>query len=291
MNPEKGNLNPSENLDSPGLEEEENLDTATPENIFTKEESAAVYKHAKKIAAEDTANLAKQRETMGLEQPELDAPENNVEQEGIIESTASFNEATESKEGLADGIFSNAIDSGDFTTAGEWLFTNRTKIKHDVGQEFLDRASGKLFEELLKSGNLDLAASMISMHDNDEVRQNMRSKLAQTRQAKGQETETPENNVEQEGIIESTASFNEAVDEGRLEEAAAWLMIAKEKPNYDARWADHRSKKIFDKARESKNWSLAKQMVELGNGEDAKTGRKGALEKLLKEEGLSYDQI
>ncbi|MBT4209871.1 MAG: hypothetical protein HOE19_03090 [Candidatus Komeilibacteria bacterium] len=87
-------------------------------------------------------------------------------------------------ESLDDFAFIEALDNDDFVTSGKWLFANKTKINHSGGQEFLDRASGKLFEELLKSGNLDLAASMISINANDEVRQNMRAKLAQARQAK-----------------------------------------------------------------------------------------------------------
>ena len=94
--------------------------------------------------------------------------------------------------------------------------------------------------------------------------------------------------LEKHGKIEDTATFQETISLGNLDIAANWLIANANNEKYDARWLDHRSRELFKAARQAKNWSLAKQMVELASNQDDIAGRRKVLEQ---ESGLLYEQI
>lgn len=88
------------------------------------------------------------------------------------------NKSHESQEKSADlAIFAQMIDSGDLPSAGEWLFENKTELQAGGAQNFLNSASSKLFDEFMKTDNLELALKMISMNDDDQTRQEMRRRI------------------------------------------------------------------------------------------------------------------
>jgi len=153
--------------------------------------------------------------------------------------------------------------------------------------------------ELVGEGNTDLEKNLDSKIPDNSDKSNYEQELkkseaqdaealAAQRQAMGLEAVENEASVEQESTIENTSSFQEAISSGRLEEAAKWILDNRNNEKYDSRWLDHRSRELFKAARQTKNWPLAKQMAELGNGQDAIEGRRKVLEQ---ESGLKYEQI
>jgi len=99
--------------------------------------------------------------------------------------------------------------------------------------------------------------------------------------------EDPQNNkIERGSKIENTSSFQEAIEQGNLEEAENWLI--ENKDNYDARWLDHRSLELFRAYRAKMDYVSAKKMVELADSEVNITNRRN---KLAEEAGIPYEEI
>lgn len=90
--------------------------------------------------------------------------------------------------------------------------------------------------------------------------------------------------------IKNTASFQEAITAGNLEQAEAWLdnIKATRPENYDDRWIDHREREIFKSYCEKQDWFGAKRIVESSLKEDSKSGRK---ERLAQLSGQAYESI
>lgn len=90
--------------------------------------------------------------------------------------------------------------------------------------------------------------------------------------------------------IKNTASFQEAITAGNLEQAEAWLYEAKikQEAKYDERWFDHREREIFKAYCEKQDWSGAKRIVEASLKEASKEGRKERLAQLAEK---PYEEI
>jgi len=90
--------------------------------------------------------------------------------------------------------------------------------------------------------------------------------------------------------IKDTASFQEAITAGNLEQAEAWLdNIKTTRPeNYDDRWIDHRERELFKAYCATEDWKEAKRIVKSSINQTSKEGRKERLEQLSSQ---SYDSI
>ena len=92
-------------------------------------------------------------------------------------------------------------------------------------------------------------------------------------------------------MIRHTADFQQALKEGRLQEAEAWLNAEKtapSTPSHDERWADHRERELFQAYYKLQDWVSAKRVVESSVWDTSKNGRIRRLEELS---GMRYDQI
>ena len=91
--------------------------------------------------------------------------------------------------------------------------------------------------------------------------------------------------------ITDTASFLQAVLNGQLAKAEAWLNQQKAspaKPGYDQRWVDHRERELFRAYYSRADWPSAKHIVE---GSALPSSKEGRGERLQNLSGLKYEDI
>lgn len=91
-----------------------------------------------------------------------------------------------------------------------------------------------------------------------------------------------------ENMIEDTAGFCKALEDGKLEEAEHWLGQASQLEKYDDRWLDHRQRELFKAFCAKKDWIGAKRVVEATKDEMSREGRKARLEELSE---MKYEEI
>ena len=82
--------------------------------------------------------------------------------------------------------------------------------------------------------------------------------------------------------INNTASFQEAIGAGNLNEAAGWLKKVKSDSKYDARWLDHRSREIMEAFCEAGQLDEAKKYIDYAQTEKGRRGRKEKIDRLRK---------
>lgn len=84
--------------------------------------------------------------------------------------------------------------------------------------------------------------------------------------------------------INDTNSFNKAIDQGRLKEAAAWLEEAKkDKARYDANWVDHRSRRLMHALCVAGRLDEAKKYVDYAETADGRRGRQEKIDRWPRE--------
>lgn len=92
--------------------------------------------------------------------------------------------------------------------------------------------------------------------------------------------------------MEDTAMFRKALNEGRLDEAEAFLdavaHLPEHFPQYDASWLDQRQRELFQAYYKVEDWYGAKRVVEATVDPRSKDGRIARLEELS---GMSYVEI
>lgn len=95
-------------------------------------------------------------------------------------------------------------------------------------------------------------------------------------------TKTSEQTQEEKEKMEinNTTSFQEAIDAGKLDEAAAWLEDAKNEPRYDARWLDHRSREIMRALCDTGQLDDAEKYIDYAQSEEGRRGREKKIERL-----------
>jgi len=92
-------------------------------------------------------------------------------------------------------------------------------------------------------------------------------------------------------MVRITADFYQAVAQGKLQEAEAWLEAEKSKPTtpgHDKRWADHRERELFRVYCARRDWISAKRVVE---SSIFNSSRQGRIRRLKQLSGRPYHQI
>lgn len=234
---------------------EKNLEDAPEEPGIPAEEIAAMDEQAAAATREDADNLAAHREKMGLPQPE-ETPETDPAKEALEAERAEF------KQELSDGNLESAE-------------AKLMALREKINDREMDHKSRDLSKAAKAAGNWELAIRMIQFARNASDRKarakalpsDVKKQYADAlSQYLGDATETPE-----------------AEPASKLEKALGSLQRAQE--NGDAGDVDLTSLVVFREARKAKNWDLARQMIELANGEDARAGRQAVWEK---ESGQTY---
>ncbi len=80
--------------------------------------------------------------------------------------------------------------------------------------------------------------------------------------------------------INDTATFQEAIESGNLQEAAAWLERVKSDPKYDARWLDHRSRELMRAFCDAGQLDEAEKYVDYAQNEKGRRGREEKITRL-----------
>lgn len=80
--------------------------------------------------------------------------------------------------------------------------------------------------------------------------------------------------------ISSTASFQEAVSAGHLDEAAAWLESARTEAKYDERWLDHRSRELMRALCDAGRIDEAAKYIDYAQTEEGRRGRQAKIDAL-----------
>ena len=98
----------------------------------------------------------------------------------------------------------------------------------------------------------------------------------------GNEQTSPETTPEEREKMEikDTNSFQQAVESGQLDEAAAWLEKTKTDPKYDARWLDHRSRELMGALCDAGRLDEAEKYVEYAQSEEGHRGRQAKIDRL-----------
>lgn len=80
--------------------------------------------------------------------------------------------------------------------------------------------------------------------------------------------------------INNTATFREAIQAGKLNEAATWLEKTKSDPKYDARWLDHRSREIMRAFCDAGQLDEAEKYIDYAQSEEGRRDREKKIERL-----------
>lgn len=95
--------------------------------------------------------------------------------------------------------------------------------------------------------------------------------------------EEPQQEGREQMEIRDTASFQESIQAGLLDEAAAWLETAKNDPKYDARWLDHRSRELMRALCDAKRLDEAEKYVDYAQTEEGRRGRQAKIDGLKRQ--------
>ena len=95
-------------------------------------------------------------------------------------------------------------------------------------------------------------------------------------------TNIPEQTQEEKEKMEinNTSTFQEAIDAGKLDEAAAWLEDVKSEPKNNTRWLDHRSREIMRALCDVGRLNDAERYIDYAQNEEGRHGRKKKIEQL-----------